>query len=1186
MRLSKLEIVGFKSFAKKTEIQFSNGITAVIGPNGSGKSNIADAVRWVLGEQSAKALRGARMEDVIFNGTQTKRPQSYCEVTLTFENADHKLAVDYSEVSVTRRVYRSGESEYCLNGTTCRLKDILELFRDTGIGKDGYSIISQGKVDEILSNKSEDRRAALEEAAGVMRYRVRKEEAERKLAHTEKNMERILDILNELEARIEPLREQSETARVFMKLRDELKDLEINVYLYQTDKHRERLSGLKKTIEQLDEELIMNSERDKALIGESRSLEEAAQKLDSELSRQQDVLLGLLSVVEAKSGDCKLLLERRENLKRERARIGEEIEHGRERLRLLNESLSLCSSEHPDDAKRARLEDEINAKNLALESFDRGLAEDEEAVERLKNEIMEAMNRLSDARSDLSRLDAMQDALNSRLSALDNDETDAKRKLESLSEELKQAQAEARALEKSKTDAEEAQRRAREDRANAEKKLIAVQNEHREQEQKLGALESRLRILREMIKSREGYQNSVRFLMRDAQTDAKLKVSVRGVVAELISVPKELETAIDITLGGSLQNVVTETAEDAKACIEHLRSKGYGRATFLPLSLIHPTPLTQSERAFLKEPGVLGLASELVTADKSLLSVLEYLLGRTVIVKDLDSGIRLKQKSKNAFHIATLQGDFISTGGTMSGGGGAKKHFGLLGREREVRELSQETVKLMGVCDELQQDIEREKEKLKLLDVQLDAFTSEIHKISTELAVASEKRDIILRDAEKAEAELQRLNEERADIIENFAELEARKAQSATISSDIDRQNTASREDVIRAQRALGEKRVERDRLSGELTELLVTKMALEKEADAREAERKRLQKEDLELRFSLNAYNEQLAATDRSEAELNAELETLERGLSNGQGEVNRAKEEQTLLEKKRTEMYESLSRFRQERDRLSEEYRGLGERKHKNELTVSRLEMELVSMQDRIWEDYELTYDNAQKFKRDFTIGGANARIAELRAEIRELGDINISSIEDYRSVTERFETLNTQYSDLLKAKEDLHTLINQLTTSMEEVFSTEFQKVQRNFGEVFAQLFGGGHAELRLSDPKNALSCDIDIIAQPPGKKLQLLSLLSGGERALTAIALLFAMLKLKAPAFCVLDEIETSLDEANVGRFADYLKAYAADTQFIIITHRKGSMEVCDSLYGVAMEEKGISTIVSAKFEEAS
>ena len=1186
MRLTRLDVSGFKSFAKKTELMFGSGITAVIGPNGSGKSNIADAVRWVLGEQSAKALRGSKMEDVIFNGTQTRRPQSMCEVTLTFDNGDHTLPTEYDEVAITRRMFRSGESEYVLNGRSCRLKDIAELFRDTGIGKDGYSIISQGKVDEILSNKSNDRRTALEEAAGVMRYRVRKEEAERKLDNTERNMERIADTLKELGERLGPLEEQSATARTFLKLREELKDLEVNLFLYQSDRYHERMKTLTEQIRELESELALNEERDKTLAEESLSLEAQVREIDEKASAQQNRVIEMLSGVESHVGESNLLVERREHAKKEIARISGEQQTAEQTCDELKQAIAQNASSDESQAERETLARAIGEDTAALEQTDADIAAREAAVEAKKAAVMEAMNRLADAKSDLSRFDTMAAALNDRLKALDAEEAQAQNTVEALEKEAEDAREKEQAQAARMNEHIASQKTAQRERIELESDYLAMQAELKLAEQNVGALSSREHVLREMIRSHEGYQNSVRSLLRAAETDDTLKQCVIGPVAELLSVPKKLEVAIGMSLGGSLQNVVTPTAENAKTVIEYVRGNDLGRVTLLPLTLLNPNPLSQKERALLTEPGVVGLGSELVACDKRCEIVAQYLLGRTVIVEDLDSAIRLRKKAKSTFHIATLLGDFLSTGGTMTGGSLKQSGFSLLGREREAEEIKKQLKKAEQAVSDKQNGIERQKQQMLLKDTQIDAFKAAAHEDELELVHLREQREIIERDRKDAEETLAALRDERNDLNESLSDIEKRRTSAATVENDIKQQNLTSTEDIRVEQLAIAKQKQQREEQSAALTEKKIRAMALEKEADAREAEHRRLSR-DL-------ALTEQRAASFKAEIETlnasveaaNARLNEMEQSISGEQEALRLAKEEQSKLEAERTRLNELLSQYRRDRDGLQETYRTIGERRHKNELMTNRLEMELKTSSDRIWEEYELTYENALPLRREIAIGATQQRVAALKTEIRELGDINVSAIEDYRAVSERHESLGAQYADLEKAKDDLYTLIGQLTKSMEQTFVDEFEKIQQNFTETFVELFGGGHAELRLSDKNDVLNCDIDIIAQPPGKKLQLLSLLSGGERALTAIALLFAMLKRKAPAFCVLDEIETSLDEANVSKFANYLRAYSDETQFIIITHRKGSMEVCNTLYGVAMEEKGISSIVSARFGETA
>ena len=1185
MRLAKLELYGFKSFAHKTEIVFSDGITAVVGPNGSGKSNISDAIKWVLGEQSAKALRGAKMEDVIFSGTVQRKAQSYCEVTLTFDNSDGQLAVPYSEIAVTRRVYRSGESEYCINNAPSRLKDIQELFRDTGIGKDGYSIIGQGRVDEILSNKSSERRAALEEAAGVMRYRVRKEEAERKLEHTGKNLERIEDILKELGDRLGPLEEQSASARTYLRLRNELKDSEINLFLYQYERNQERLSAIAETVAQLHDEQEAAQTGEQELLLACAQLDEQVRSLDNALTDQQNKLMGLLSGVETHLGESKVLVARREHAAAECARVAGEQQQTHARMEELHTTLTDMASDEGQSAALAQLDTDLLGAEEALAKLDAQIVSAEEALEQLKSDIIDAMNRMSDYRSDISRYDAMSAALEQRMTALAEESAGCDQEDTRLMGEQEAARAlvekkkEAHASAKAELDAAAA------NRSVLQEKFTQLQAEIQQDEQRISSTESRLRVLNEMAKSREGYYASVKNIMRDAERDPRLSQAIVGVVAELIRVPKAYETAISMALGSTLQNIVTPTAEDAKYVIDSLRRRDYGRATLLPMALLHPEGIRSTERALLTMPGVLGVASELVECDAGMRTVTEYLLGRTVLVDNLESGIALKKRARGAFHIATLEGDIISTGGSMSGGSLQKNRYSLLGREREIAELTASLAGVEKALAEKKARLAEQERRLLQSDVQVDAFRDAVYACELELARQGEQLDIIGRDAERAQQRRLQMDEERVQLSENLADILEQKARAAAAQQDAEQGSNASREDVANAQAALAQLRREREERSLALTEKKVRRMALAKERDAVFAEQKRLQGEHEACKTKLASLEAELAHnTDLMEA-MDAQLVEMRSRVSGEQQTAEQEKEAQRRLEEEREHCGAMLSQQRQRREELLDAGRALSERLHKQEMVQSRLNMEQMAMQDHIWEEYELTYENALPHKKEIVVSATNARINEIKQEIRTLGDINLGAIEDYKTVSERYNQLMTQCKDLVSAKGDLEVLISELTETMQKTFLQQFTLIQQNFSVVFSELFGGGHAEMRLGDVNDVLNCDIDIIAQPPGKKLQLLSLLSGGERALTAIALLFAMLKLKSPAFCLLDEIESSLDEVNVTRFADYLRHYSEDTQFIVITHRKGSMEACDSLYGVSMEEKGISKIVSAKFGEA-
>ena len=1184
MRLSKLELNGFKSFARKTEIRFGTGVTAIIGPNGSGKSNISDAVRWVLGEQSAKALRGGKMEDVIFNGTQLRKALAYSEVTLTFDNSDGLLKVPFSEVAITRRVYRSGESEYCINRNNCRLRDISDLFCDTGIGKDGYSIISQGKVEEILANKSGDRRAAFEEAAGVMRYRVRKEDAERKLNNTEKNLERIEDILKELSDRLAPLEQQSASARAYLRLRDELKDLEVNLFLYQYDRAHERLVQIQETMRQMSEEKDQAESGEATLLSACAALEEQLKTLDTAMNAQQNRLMGLVSEAENRIGNSHVLAERRENAISAQKRIEQEREQSKARIEELGTVIAGLQADESGQAALNLLEKEMEAAEARLTALDTDIAAREEALDEMKNSIIEAMNRASDFKSSAARFDTMKNSIGERLVAI---EAEAQRRADEtarLREELELAKEqhaeEAQRLEQAKRDLDSSV----ENRRKTLDAFTALREEISQDEQGISSIQSRLRVLDEMQRSREGYYASVKNILKDAPHDAKLGRAIVGVVAELLRVPKEYEIAVTMALGGTLQNIVTPTAEDAKYVIEYLRAKDYGRATLLPMALLNPTRITREERALLNVPGCIGVANELVDCDDNVRNVMDYLLCRTIIVKDLDAGIALKNRTRGAFHIATLQGDIISTGGSMSGGSLQKQTFNLLSRERELQELREKLKKADAALEEKKSTLRKAEQDVLRCDIQVDSFRDAVHACEIAAAKQAEQLDMIRRDVEHSEQSEQALADERLQLTDNLAEVERERTSADEQQTDIEQGNASTREDVARAQGELYELRKQRETFTGELTEHKVRRMALSKERDAVYAEQKRLVSEHRDLTQRLSALEREAEETEGNIAIIDAELAGMQAQIESDSALTATEKEGQRKIEEERQTVSAALYEQRARREELLSSTRDLAERIHKQELTQSKLEMELGSMQDHIWNEYDLTYENAALLKREIAIGASNARVNEIKQEIKGLGDISLGSIEEYKSVFERHSELYTQCEDLNNAKRDLETLIVDLTETMESVFLKQFEVIQQNFSSTFVELFGGGQAELRLADKNDVLGCDIDIIAQPPGKKLQLLSLLSGGERTLTAIALLFAMLKLKPPAFCMLDEIESALDEANVSRFADYVKRYSDGTQFILITHRKGSMEVCDTLYGVSMEEKGVSKVVSARFGE--
>jgi len=1181
MRLKKLEIHGFKSFADRTEIVFNQGITGIVGPNGSGKSNIGDAVRWVLGEQSARVLRGARMEDVIFGGTAKRKQASYCEVSLVFDNEDGALKSSYAEVMVTRRVYRNGDSDYFLNKTACRLKDILELFRDTGIGREGYSLIGQGRIDEILSAKSEDRRQAFEEAAGVMTFRVRKEEAERKLARTRDNLTRVRDILEELGSRVEPLEKQAAAAREYLELAQRLRTLEINIFLVRHDKVKDRIAGLDLALEGLRDVLMHHEARLRENARERERLEEAVALLEEEAAAARQAHLSandaLYEAQSARERTEHQILSARENIER----IDAQMEENRQKQR----DLQALFAQGEEDTKNSgaaleKARQELDAEQQRLDHLLADAQEKEETLDRHKADILAAMNRLSDARNQQARQQAICAQMKSRLEEIRQAVKDGETKQAELVSALRGAEGQAaeveQGLEALKNDAAQTEGRLRALTEDTQKTAESAQNLNVKYQGDI----SRFRLMEEMSREMEGYSQSVRKAL--ARNDA----GVRGVVARLMQVPKELETAIDMVLGGALQNIVTEDEEAAKRLIDYLRQNRLGRATFLPMTSVKSRLLSREERALLSMPGCLGVASDLISYDPQYRGIMENLLGRTVIARDLDSGIPIMRAGRHAFRLVTLAGDVMHSGGSMTGGTAAKSAVSLLGREREMKEmravLEAEKKELHALRDRLAQ-MQAQREEMKRLR---NEAMERVHQ--EEIAVAREQERVFNARAEltAASEQLERTRAAAQQLTESIADIESdlQKARSIAENENVDREAMDRKTETL--QKALFDAR---EKAEGQRD--LVTKMRLQ----------------FAELTYALDTLrrdrarrDQEIAALDRALEKLRSEREERERTVQQA-GELLSAQEkafrdqEAAVAECQRR--VDELEQRRQEKSaaqrecvRLSEEihkdYDEDSLKLHRTELSRDRAENDLKVMTDHIFNTYDLTYAGAEKFRAEgiFELGNSEKEAAVLRTRIREMGPVNVGAIEDYAQTKERFDDLTAQEQDLTRAEEDLQSLIARLLSQMERQFVQEFEKLGVFFKETFTRLFGGGQAELRLTDPDDALNCGIEIIAQPPGKKLQLLSLLSGGERALTAIAILFAMLKLKPTPFCILDEIEAALDEANIGYFADYLSEYAKTTQFVVITHRKGTMERCDALYGVAMQERGVSGMVSVNLQD--
>ena len=1185
MRLKKLIIHGFKSFADHVEISFENGITGVVGPNGCGKSNISDAVRWVLGEQSAKTLRGAKMEDVIFNGTEKRRRLAFCEVTLVFDNEDHALAIDFTEVSVTRRVYRSGEGEYKINGAVCRLRDIIDLFRDTGIGKDGYSLIGQGRIDEILSVKSEDRRQVFEEAAGIVKYKARKQDAQRRIQHTQDNLNRVEDILSELEERVEPLKAQSEQAREYLALRDELKILDINVFLVRTERYEERIKELKNTVQTLGEAILQANQE---LEGVSTQRDEAQLELDRyelETSEKREVVQNLIREVEAGEGAVQVMRERIAAGERERDRIVAQrsaATEGREGIAKRIEEMTRAVE--AETAALVIASEMLAAKEQQLSEAEAKLADLEERSENAKQQIIQAMNRLGDVRSQRARLSAMKTALENQLESMKADHDREQTGVESLNEHVQAAQAlmdEEKArkdeLDKQAADMQNRVQQLGEATAQLSQRVTQLQAERQQRD-------SRLKLLREMQRDYEGYNNSVKQVLLQARRQQG--AGVRGVVADLIHVPAKLERAVDMVLGGALQNIVVDRDEDAKRMIEYLRTNRFGRATFLPISSVRGRTLTPQERNVLSMPGCIGLASELVEFDPEYQGVIDNLLGRTVVAEDLTAGIAIQRAGKYQFRLVTLEGDVMHSGGSMTGGSVQSRMTSLLSRTREIEETEKALKSIEEEFDKVRREYAAHEEERALLKKDRAELYDELHRqdvicarAEAQLKAALDEQDANNRRVARMDSERERLNLQLDDVSDALNALDDQQQSAETSTGD-------RQEEVKKLQAEIFHLRADAEKLRTEVGDERVSLASRKRGLEAESADCKRLS-EQAENTERLLEESEGLLANCLAELESNATI--LEKdidSLNANKCALDEARKTFADSDARRTGVQKKLQALAEQIDSLRTQLDDFSDKHHRSELQLARVEGEFKQIQDRIWEDYELTYANAQPFRQaDFKLTESEKRTNAIRQRIRAMGTVNVAAVDEYRRTVERVEEMTTQRDDLLKAKSDLEDIVHELETKMEKQFKEQFVLMNENFQRTFVRLFGGGRAELQLTDPKDALNCGIEVVAQPPGKKLQMLSLLSGGERALTAIAILFAILDLKPTPFCILDEIEAALDDANIDTYADYLKSYSENTQFIVITHRKGTMERCDALYGVVMEEKGVSKTVSVKLNEA-
>ena len=1181
MYLKKLEMQGFKSFADKTILEFMPGITSVIGPNGSGKSNISDAIRWILGEQSMKSLRGTKTQDIIFAGTQNRKSLGFAEASLIFDNTDGTLPIEYSEVTVTRKIYRSGETGYYINKVPCRLKDIVELFMDTGIGKDGYSIIGQGKIDEILSNKSEDRRHIFEEAAGIVKYRTRKEETEKKLEQTKLNLLRINDILTEIEGNLEPLQMQSDKAKKYLNLKEELKNIEVGLFIYNIEKYKQSLEELKKDEEIMNstlnqeegklEKIKILKEELKDRIDEITTQIENIQNIGFESQKEIEKLNSNINVAEAKIASN---TENMETYKKEITELEEKITNLKEEIEQ--------KQTKKDNLKqnKEKFENELKSKEEELKKLTEKLSSKEIEIEKLKKQVEENTDKKYELQSEISMQTANFENLEKRQKQLDQEissnisELDRTRiKKEDIAKGFYEIENNRNKVLKS---IEEIDNKKQEINNKIKEFDIQIANNTNEMRMK----QSRYNFLVETEKEKEGYIKSVKSLLTDCEKIKELGKGMHGVLANIIAVPTEYETAIEMCLGASLQNIVTDTEEDAKKLVEHLRKNNLGRASFLPISSVKGKKI---ENIKGKKAGVVGIASDLISCDKKYEQIILNLLGRTVIVDNMQNAINLAKENNYSFRIITIDGDIINPSGAITGGSVTKKTVNILGRSREIESLEKEIKKQKEKIEKLGKD--KEQYELSSEDVIEEVQSLEKQLQEIDITYATEKQRVVSIDEniEQIQKRIEKLKDEKERAEENKKTIKISKEENEKLIENINKQNEDDQKIIDEFSNANKDSQKYINDLNFDITNLKISVSSFN-ESEVSIEEMTEMINKEIET-HTRNAENKkvQIENANLENSKLKEDIENTKQEIEKVKSKVENSGENIEKLKQERIEQNEKLSK---KEDEQTEQFKTIEELKAqitKMEVKKTKTEEDITDVINKMWEEYELTPNNAGNYQKPENVALTQRKVNILRTDIKELGSVNVDSIEEYKNLKDRYDFMCEQRLDLEDTMAKLRKVIQEMTETMKKQFKEKFEVINKNFGEVFKELFGGGMAEVILTDEENILECGIDITVQPPGKKLQNMTLLSGGEKAFTAIALLFAILKINPAPFCVLDEIEAALDDVNVYRYAEYLKKFAKETQFLIITHRKGTMEAADTVYGVTMEEKGISKLLSMKLK---
>lgn len=1187
MIFKKIEMVGFKSFADRTVIEFNDNFTAIVGPNGCGKSNVSDAIRWVLGEQSPKTLRGDSMQDVIFNGTEKRKSLSYCEVTLTFDNSTRFFNFDYDELAITRKLYRSGESEYLINRNTCHLRDITNLLYNSGLGKNGYSVVSQGKVTELVDAKPESRRTMFEDAAGISKYKNDKKEAERKLERTNDNLTRVKDILSEIERQMGPLKKQAENAKKYLEYKGKLKDLEVNAYIYQYENANDVKEKINLKLDALNKQIdLRQSDLDKANSEYDKSMFDLT-NFDKMLASLNDKILELTIGLEKQESETKLARERVNFTLKENDRLN------------LDKSNCETAIEIGEEEKQKKLA-ELNELKSDLESLEKSFEElsqqyleiadeltlSEDEAGQSQQKIIETLGSLSDIKSSVSRLMAEKDILSNNLNNLKND----MKALEDKKLENEKLYAD------SKTLIEEKYNKLTEIKTKLEKlvssnylneqNLKSLENEKANINTQIKVYENRKKLLTDLQNEYDGYSYAIKKLLRESEKNSQLKKNIVGVVASLIKVPEKFETAIEVALGGAVQNVVTFDEDGAKDLIKFLKDNSFGRATFLPITSMKRRDL--DKRLISGKAGCFGIASDLISYDKKIDNVISNLLGSTVIVDTLFTAVNLAKSCGYSFRIVTIDGDIVNPQGSLTGGSKKAESSNLIGREREIETLGKEIIRLNERRESIETELKEKNIFLENSKKEISLLTEE--KNNLEIVVASEK---------------EKLNKFNAIILETADNLKVSEMESTTVTNklkliddELSRSekiesalsgNKVDADELIKEKKEKFEKlRVKRDEINNNIlsvkVEIAQTKTKLSSvQDDLHRIENdigkqktlvislsEQITKNEEFIQSCENMIKQKLASAPSSEKKI--ELE----------GYVNQRQN----VESEKQNLSDKIKEIDGQKASLMSELSSLRDKKFREEMNLSKVDTELEQMQERIYEEYSLSYTTCLDLRRqDFDISVAMPEIVKLKKEINALGYVNVNAIEDCKALLDRYDDLNGQAQDLEKAQDDLNKIIKDLSTIMIEKFNNELFKINESFKLTFKELFGGGTAKLALADENDPLESGVEIFAQPPGKKIQNMTLLSGGEKSLTAMAVIFAILRIKPLPFCLFDEVEAALDDSNVEIVDKYLKKLSSETQFILITHKKPTMEYANALFGVTMEEKGVSKIVSVLLSDA-